>query len=169
MMMALWRTPLPAPGRGPGRPRHSSIGASSAAGVVGGGAGVLLAVGGECVALRIGFCPLPHFLLIFCVLWRRCSRRWGTRRKGDGRAPLARQDAPPDKLGGARRLNGERTGGLATILVPDLVSVVFSPLHLDRASAAPRQRCSHAADASADFEWPQQYASSSASRFSSPG
>ena len=54
--------------------------------------------------------------------WRRCSWRWGAQGKGAGRAPLARHDAPPDELGGARRLNGERTGGLATILMRDLVA-----------------------------------------------
>ena len=63
-MMALRRTPLLPPGWGRGRPRHSSIGASSAAGAARGGAGLLLAVGGECVALQIGFRHLTHFLLI---------------------------------------------------------------------------------------------------------
>ena len=82
---------------------------------------------------------------------------------------MARHDAPPDEQGGARRLSGERTGGLATLLMRDLVSAIASPLLLDRASATPRQRCSHAADASADFGWMQRYASSFARRFSSLG
>eukprot|EP01043_Picozoa_sp_COSAG02_P003677 COSAG02_NODE_92_length_37588_cov_135.916242_4_plen_79_part_00 len=44
-MMALRRTALLPPGWGPGRPRRTSIGASSAVGVVAGGAGMLLARG----------------------------------------------------------------------------------------------------------------------------
>ena len=87
-MMALRRTPLLPPGWGRGRPRHSSIGASSAAGAARGGAGLLLAVGGECVALQIAFCPLPHFLLIFCVLLRRSSRLTGGSRRRPGSPTL---------------------------------------------------------------------------------
>ena len=37
--------------------------------------------------------------------------------RGLAARPLARHDVPPDELGGARRLNGERTSGLATILI----------------------------------------------------
>eukprot|EP01043_Picozoa_sp_COSAG02_P053140 COSAG02_NODE_5827_length_4009_cov_19.149105_3_plen_86_part_00 len=72
-MMALRRTPLPQPGWGLGRPRHSSIGASSGAGSSVGGAGLLLAMGGECVALQIAFCPLSHFLhvgVVHAAGWR---------------------------------------------------------------------------------------------------
>ena len=71
--------------------------------------------------------------------WRRCSRRWGTRRERAGRAPLGRHDAPPDELGGARRRAACLIGGLATIPSRNLQSQIASlgPV----ASAWPRPTC----------------------------
>jgi hypothetical protein len=71
--------------------------------------------------------------------WRRCSRRWGTRRERAGRAPLGRHDAPPDELGGARRRAACLIGGLATIPSRNLQSQIASlgPV----ASPWPRPAC----------------------------
>ena len=71
--------------------------------------------------------------------WWRCSWRWGTRGQGSSCAPLGRHDAPLDELGGARRLNGERTGGLATILIRDLV--FCGRLSSPPRAVTPTQRC----------------------------
>jgi hypothetical protein len=79
--MALRRTALLPPGWGPGRPRRTSIGASSAVGVAAGGAGMLLARGRGSGVAQIVFRQLTHFLLFCAGAQRRPSRRTGGSRR----------------------------------------------------------------------------------------
>jgi hypothetical protein len=66
-MMPLRRTPLLPPGWGLIPPSRSDIGASSAAGVAVGGAGMLLAAGRGSAALQIVFCSAAAFPAVLCV------------------------------------------------------------------------------------------------------